>query len=289
VKTLAQTAQLAGVPEQFDSPADRARFIRPAHRAGVELYRAHIVHHAFKPHCHDAFGLGAIESGIERFRYRGADHLAGPGSLVLMDDDELHTGRAETDVGWRYRMVYIDRAVLEQVTGHRAIRFANATVDDPARGARVTRALDALWGAVHEPLAFDGLLHSFAQTMVPAQEQAAATARKPAWLNAVRDYVDAHLAKPLHTEALAQVAQLSPFHFLRSFKQHMRFTPHAYVQAQRVHRAKRLLAAGNTPADAAQAVGLVDQAHLTRLMKSMFGVTPGAYQQQSGTRRRAAR
>jgi AraC-like DNA-binding protein len=289
VKTRAQTAPLAGVPEQFDSPADHARFIRPAHRAGVELYRAHIVHHAFKPHCHDAFGLGAIESGVERFRYRGADHLAGPGSLVLMDDDELHTGQAETESGWRYRMVYIDRAVLEQVTGARITRLAQATVDDPARGAHATRLLDALWNQVHTPLAFDALLQDLAHCMLPQPLEPVRAPHAPAWLNRVREYIDAHLNQPLTTESLAQVAQRSPFHFLRSFKQHLRFTPHAYVQAQRVHRAKRLLATGQTPADAAHAVGLVDQAHLTRLMKSMFGVTPGAYQQQSGTRLRAAR
>ena len=62
-----------GVPLAFDHVTDRAAFRRPAHRAGIELYQAHIVRHAFEPHTHDAYGLGAIESGVERFRYRGSD------------------------------------------------------------------------------------------------------------------------------------------------------------------------------------------------------------------------
>ena len=85
-----------GVPPRFEHTPDRAEFRRPAHRAGIELYRAHIVRHAFEPHTHDAYGLGAIESGVERFRYRGSDHLAPPDTLVLMNPDELHTGRAES-------------------------------------------------------------------------------------------------------------------------------------------------------------------------------------------------
>lgn len=89
----------SGVPEAFDSPRDRALYRRVPHRPGVELYRAEIVDHAFAPHAHDAFGIGAVEWGVERFRYRGSEHLAGPGSLVLMDDDELHTGRADTAQG----------------------------------------------------------------------------------------------------------------------------------------------------------------------------------------------
>ena len=65
---------MAGVPT-FDHPDDRRvpTAWSPARR-GVD--RAHIIRHAFEPH--DAFGLGAIESGVERF-YRGADHLAPSG------------------------------------------------------------------------------------------------------------------------------------------------------------------------------------------------------------------
>ena len=44
-------------------------------------------------------GLGAIEAGVERFRYRGEEHLAPADTLVLMNPDELHTGRAETADG----------------------------------------------------------------------------------------------------------------------------------------------------------------------------------------------
>lgn len=54
---------MQGVPAQFVDAFDAAQFRQPAHRPGVELYRAHIVRHAFEPHTHEAYGLGAIESG----------------------------------------------------------------------------------------------------------------------------------------------------------------------------------------------------------------------------------
>lgn len=56
---------MQGVPEKFEHPKDVAHFRRPAHRDGIELYRAHIVRHAFEPHTHEAYGVGAIESGVE--------------------------------------------------------------------------------------------------------------------------------------------------------------------------------------------------------------------------------
>ena len=54
---------LEGVPLHFESPLDQAEFRQWPERPGIELYRAHIVRHAFAPHTHEAFGFGAIEHG----------------------------------------------------------------------------------------------------------------------------------------------------------------------------------------------------------------------------------
>ena len=272
------------VPDHFDHPLDAAEFKRPAHRPGVELYRAHIVRHAFEPHTHDAFGLGAIDSGVERFRYRGADHLAPADTLVLMNPDELHTGRAETSAGWRYRMLYLDTAALEQLTGERGWWFAEATDRDATRARRVSRLLRQLWHA-HEPLAFDGLLLNLIDELRPSA-RVAQPVRSEGLLRfaPVLDYLRAHLAQRVTLDELAAVAGLSPFHFLRQFKRAHHATPQQMLMALRLFEAKQLLAAGEAPAQVAAAVGLTDQAHLTHAFANRYGVTPARYQQQLGTR-----
>lgn len=275
-----------GVPDHFESPQDRALYRRVAHRSGVELYRAQIVDHAFAPHAHDAFGIGAVEWGVERFHYQGSEHRAGPGSVVLMDEDELHTGRADTAQGWRYRMIYVQGAVLAEISGHALSRFGQPTVDDPNQGAHVTALLDALWQAADAPLAFDCLLSSLLESVVkrhartPVPEKTAGLSG--AVLARVRDYIEAHLDQTLRLEDLAREAHLSPFHFLRRFKASTRHTPQVFVQARRGARAKALLAQGLPAAEVAAAVGLVDQPHLTRLLLRQFGITPGQYQRQLG-------
>jgi len=272
------------VPDHFDHPLDAAEFKRPAHRPGVELYRAHIVRHAFEPHTHDAFGLGAIDSGVERFRYRGADHLAPADTLVLMNPDELHTGRAETSAGWRYRMLYLDTAALEQLTGERGWWFADALDHDVPRARRVSRLLRQLWHA-QEPLAFDGLLLNLIDELRPSA-RVAQPARTEGLLRfaPVIEHLRAHLAQRVTLDELAAVAGLSPFHFLRQFKRAHHATPQQMLMALRLFEAKRLLAAAEAPAQVAAAVGLTDQAHLTRAFANRYGVTPARYQQQLGTR-----
>ncbi len=271
---------IAGVPQAFDHPNDRAEFRRPAHRPGIELYRAHIIRHAFEPHTHEAFGLGAIETGVERFRYRGAEHLAPPGSVVRMNPDELHTGRAETEGGWRYRMAYIDPAVVAQVAGEADWWFDCAVSHDAASAQRVTALLDALWQA-REPLAFDSaLLALLAEFRRHARgPRPPRPAGAPRWGRVIAS-LRANLARRLTLEELAEVAGLSPFHFLRSFQAQYHATPQQTLMALRLFEAKRLLAAGETPAQTALAAGLTDQAHLTRAFTRRYGVTPARYQKQ---------
>lgn len=270
--------QLDGVPQAFEHPADNAEFCQPL--PGVELYRAHIVRYAFEPHTHQAFGLGAIESGVERFRYSGSEHLAAPGSVVMMNPDELHTGRAETEHGWCYRMIYIDPEVLGRVTGEDGWWFDDAVRHDPAIAQRVGQRLAALWQA-DEPLAFDSQLYELLAEFRPlARVPRPARPQADVRLTAVVDFLRAHLAERLSLEQLAAVAGISPFHLLRRFRAQYHVTPQQMLMALRLFEAKRLLATGLPPAQVAAAAGLTDQSHLTRCFVRRYGVTPARYQQQ---------
>ena len=97
-------------------------------------------------------------------------------------------------------------------------------------------------------------------------------------LQRVIDYVDAYLNHDLALTELAAIAQLSPNHFTRLFKQSTGVTPHQYVIQQRVERAKRLLREGKLAiADIALEVGFAHQSHLNRHFKRWVGVTPKAF------------
>lgn len=277
------------VPTRFEHPADAAEFKRPS-RDGVELYRAHIVRHAFDPHTHDAYGLGAIERGVERFRYRGSEHLAPPRSLVLMNPDELHTGRAETAEGWTYRMVYLDAPLLHALSGDAGWWFESPVVADPATAARVHALLAGMWRAT-DALAVDGALIDLVDTLRPharGARPAPGVSNADLALDRALALMHDRLGAALTLDDLAGAAGLSPFHFLRRFKARHHATPHQMLMALRLFEAKQRLAAGQPPATVAAEVGLVDQAHLTRRFARMYGVTPARYQQQLGTRPRRA-
>uniref|UniRef100_UPI00186A6DAA AraC family ligand binding domain-containing protein n=2 Tax=Pseudomonas TaxID=286 RepID=UPI00186A6DAA len=73
---------------------------------GVELLHARYRRQRFAPHVHEGYVFTVIERGAQRFRHRGAEHLAATGSMVLINPDELHTGATAVEEGWQYRGFY---------------------------------------------------------------------------------------------------------------------------------------------------------------------------------------
>lgn len=271
---------MQGVPEQFPSKKDRAEFRQLSALPGVELYQAHISRYAFEPHTHEAFGIGAIDFGAERFRYRGASHIAAAQSLVMMNPDELHTGQSLGEEGWRYRMIYIDPGVLETLTGEQGWWFSDVVQADPLASRRLSQALAALW-QTPDSLAVQGQMLEIVDMFRPYARIARQARQEPQHrFDRVRDYLRACYAQPITLTELAELVSLSPYHFLRQFKRHFHVTPHQMLMAFRLFAAKQLLAQGSSAADVAASVGLTDQAHLTRAFAHRYGVTPVRYQKQ---------
>src|SRR5205823_1744531 len=60
-------------------------------------------------------------------------------------------------------------------------------------------------------------------------------------LRKVEDYVHGRLADDMSLESLAELVQLSPFHFSRVFKQTTRLSPLQFVIRERITRAQQLI------------------------------------------------
>lgn len=252
----------------------------------LELLRARFVTHSFAPHAHDTFAIGVIEEGAESFRYRGAEHVAPAGSVVLINPGEIHTGQAAVAGGWTYRMLYPTAAIVQQAAAQVAgrpqpIPFFGEPVVQDAMVAGLLRGLHRTLEHSADPLLRESLfLTAMAQLVVrhaDAPPPVAAPRRARASVASARRFLDQHHAEQPSLEQLAQHVGLSPFHLLRIFRQEVGITPHAYLTNVRVLHARQLLAAGIKPADVALRTGFADQSHLTRTFKRVVGVPPGQY------------
>jgi AraC family transcriptional regulator len=94
----------------------------------------------------------------------------------------------------------------------------------------------------------------------------------------VKEYIEAHLQAGPGLLELAALCKLSVSHFGRAFKTSTGMTPHRWLVARRLARARDLmLRTGATLADIAQCCGFADQSHLAREFRRLEGVSLGAW------------
>ena len=107
-------------------------------------------------------------------------------------------------------------------------------------------------------------------------------ARIPAHkLRTARAYVDSHIAGDLRVDALAQAVGMSTFHFAHAFRQATGVSPHRYVMAMRIERAKAMLRETTLTLDEiAQRIGYSSQSHFSVAFHKAVGVAPSAFRKR---------
>ncbi len=88
------------------------------------------------------------------------------------------------------------------------------------------------------------------------------------WVAIVTAFIDKHYTEALTLETLADISHGSPYHLHRTFKRIKGMTPVAYIQNQRIEKAKELLrSTDKAVADIGISVGLHNTPYFVTLFK----------------------
>jgi AraC family transcriptional regulator len=99
----------------------------------------------------------------------------------------------------------------------------------------------------------------------------------------VVDFIEENLAENISLATLAQLVQLSPYHFCRAFKQSFGVPPHRYHTRRRIDRAKVLLAnPGESVTSIGMAIGFSETSSFTAAFRKTSGMTPTDYRRGLG-------
>lgn len=249
----------------------------------VEAYQFQGVMQAFPSHFHEHYVVGFIERGRRKLTCRGEQTITAPGDLLLFNPGENHACEGAADQPLDYRCLNIApdvmaKAAREIFGGEGAPVFAQSVVfhcelipDLRELHAMILRGETGVQKEERFFFLLEQLLRDYAHAGSPAPPE------RRAEVQAVCDYLLAHLDEPVSLDALASVANLSKYHLLRSFTRETGITPYSYLETLRIDRAKALLKAGETPANVALATGFWDQSHFSNTFKRQIGLTPGQY------------
>ena len=101
----------------------------------------------------------------------------------------------------------------------------------------------------------------------------------PAWQQKrVVEFIEEHLAEEISLAALAQLVDLSLYHFARAFTQSFGAPPHRYHMVRRMDRAKSLLQRPTlSVTEIGARIGFRETSSFTRAFRKFTGLTPTEY------------
>jgi AraC family transcriptional regulator len=154
----------------------------------------------------------------------------------------------------------------------------------------------AITNALRDGAAEDGLyIDTVAQMMAVHLARSHSSRSRPArilparplsgWkMRRVIEYIEDNLEGDLSLQAMAAEVDISPLYLARAFKSAVGQSPHQYVLARRIERAKELLRNTDlTVVDVALSSGFSSQSHLSHWFIRQVGVSPAAYRRQGAS------
>jgi AraC-like DNA-binding protein len=265
---------------------------RPA--GGVELFSAWFAGKAYQKHRHDTYAIGVTDSGVQVFDYRGSVHASTPGQVVVLYPDEVHDGRAGTDEGFGYRIVYVEPFLItDAVRTLRGRPYPLPFVSEPvSTNAMLSRAIDAAFRAPLESLAVDSFIVDLAQGLMAGERGGARSViSRRVDVRAVeraRQFLDAERTRVVHSRELESVTGLTRYDLSRQFRIMFGTSPYRYLLMRRLEFARERIHRGRPLVEVAFDAGFADQAHFTRAFRSAFGLTPARYRALRASQRSSA-
>lgn len=253
---------------------------------GMLLMQADFTSHEFTPHVHDELVIAVTERGGAVFDSRGISDQAEAGSVLVFNPGEPHAGRLGRSARWRYRAFYLDQRALDRVaeglemTPEANPAFTTNKLNDRALFSSLRRLHEASEDGAGALTRESGLLDTMAalyRRHGSPRPQDRRLADERSRIGRVVDYLQAHYAEAVSLADLADLAEMSAYHLVRSFKKECGLPPHVYLTQVRLQRARQRLARGEGLAETAAAVGFYDQSALNRHFKRIYGVTPGQF------------
>ncbi|USS54125.1 AraC family transcriptional regulator [Pseudomonas kermanshahensis] len=249
--------------------------IRSAQPGSVERIEAWFGSHGYDPHRHDTYSIGRTLAGVQSFHYKGTLCHGVPGNTLVLHPDEVHDGMAGTDAGFRYRMAYIDPALIQNVLSGEPLPFiAGGLSSDP----RLYRASEAFVQALDHPLETleeQDAVYDLAMALRAVGGKPRGRKRLDyRSAERARAFIMEHLHLGITLEMLEQASGREQWSLSRDFRALYGTSPYRFVTLRRLDTVRRLMLDGFSLVDAALAAGFHDQSHMTRHFTRCYGVSP---------------
>jgi AraC family transcriptional regulator len=234
---------------------------------------------------HNAVCIAAVTQGTFQYRTSLGAAVLAPGSVLLGSAGHCYECSHEHATGDRCLAFHFApdhfEAIVRAVPGARRTAFAVPHLPALPPLMPLLAAAEAARDAGDDAFGELALRVAGAIAATLASPRRAARTPSPRDAQRVTDTLRRieHSSHEQHTLAdLAREAAMSPYHFLRTFRQVVGMTPHQFVLHTRLHRAAVRLRRSGSPISAiAFDAGFNDLSTFNRRFRRVMGASPGEY------------
>jgi AraC family transcriptional regulator len=234
---------------------------------------------------HADVSIAAVTQGTFQYRTRQGSAVLVPGAVLLGNAGACFECGHDHGNGDRCLAFHVTPAFMEAANGAAGARGELFSVASLPPLPQLTPILAAAEAARDDgdSGAFEELALRLAGAVTALLAPARRTVRPPnsrdeRRISAAARWIEQHTDAPLSLRDLAREADLSPYHFLRTFRQVVGVTPHQFVLHTRLHRAAvRLRRTDDAISSIAYDAGFNDLSTFNRRFRRLMGVNPGVY------------
>ncbi|MFW5437368.1 AraC family ligand binding domain-containing protein [Paenibacillus apiarius] len=250
----------------------------------IEAYWFEGIMQKFPNHFHDYYVIGFIEAGQRYLLCKDQEYIINPGDIIIFNPGDVHSCEQIDGKTLDYRCINIQPEIMKktalEITGRKFFpNFSQAVL----YRSELASSLQELHHMICEGetdfikeelylFLISQLIQEYADSITDPFAQEPTSEFKP-----VCDYMEANFAKVITLDELSRLANMSKYHFLRSFTRQKGISPYSYLETIRIGNSKKLLEQGIPPVEAAFRTGFSDQSHFSNFFKKFIGLTPRQY------------
>lgn len=251
----------------------------------IEAYRFEGIVQPFPNHFHEHYVIGFVENGTRCLSCRNREYTIERGSILLFNPGDNHACVQSDSGTLDYRGFHISKEVMldltEEVTGKRQLPGFSRNVLWDEEAIFYLRPLHEMvmngTGGLgkEENLLF--LISALIQSCGQPFECCIPECRQE--IEKACEFIETRFAERIYLDQICRHAGLSKSALLRAFTKEKGVTPYRYLEAVHINEAKKLLAKGVPPSEAAIQTGFSDQSHFTNYFSRFIGLAPGVYRE----------
>lgn len=249
--------------------------------------------HPTAVHRHGYIEVFLSTAGESVFHIQGKTYLTTPGSLLLVNCDEVHAvssrsfgegyvvkSRPEFLLSFCTEQTnLIPNLFLDSTTGNRNLFISNDSLHKILLLIQKCRNPVSDYGSdVLSCVYFIELMVAiFACFQEHTQPASAQFLQYTELITSAMRYIDKHLVENFSLQDVADHVGVSKSYLCRIFKSRIGSTVNQYVTTQRIKRAKELLRTGRNVTETSSESGFNNYSYFIQIFKAATGVTPAKY------------